>query len=396
MKILQFTPSPTFPPERGGQHRTHGLLTEFVNKNDDVIRISQGGDISDYKKLNTKIVNNIQTNYTEINYINPLYDITSLPVLFDLSHVLLNWSLSIYPPRDLAEQIEWAEIIIVEGPWQVRAISQYVNDTPIVYSSHNVEFERFGSIQCSMVGKWFYNKILKSEADAIEKSDLVVCTSERDLEQYKDEYGLSGDYIVLPNGTSKKSFQIASNSEEVISIRRKYGLKKDDFLAVFMGSEYKPNVEGMELLLNQAQSNERWNDIELLVIGEVCEHLNSNLENVHFAGFVDDLETHLSAGDVYLNPILSGSGTNIKLFDYFAREKPVVTTPFGARGLDLADGEEIILSDIEGFIDSIVWVKENPKVADQIAQNAKQRAIEKYTWENISKKYRKELTNFIE
>ena len=38
--------------------------------------------------------------------------------------------------------------------------------------------------------------------------------------------------------------------------------------------------------------------------------------------------------DVALNPMFSGSGSNLKMLDYTASGVPVLTTPFGNRGLD--------------------------------------------------------------
>lgn len=391
MDIVQFTPSPTHPPERGGQHRTSGLISEFVSRGDRVYRISQGGEVSTYADLSARNQIAIEDNYTETRYLNPLYDLTSLPVLFDYSHVLLNWSLDHWPPSDLTDRIDWADVIIVEGPWQVRAVAKRASETPVVYSSHNVEIERFDSIRDSRVGRWFYDEIRQAEAAAIDLADLVVCTSERDRDRYEAEYGLTGRAVVLPNGTSGERFQTPSDTERARAVREQFGLSDDGILAVFMGSSYEPNVEGVKLLLERMESGNGWTDVHLLVIGDVCEEIETGLDNVHLAGFVDDLNAYLSAGDVYLNPIVSGSGTNIKLFDYFAREKPVVSTPFGMRGLDFADDDEVITADIDKFADAIDWVRENPDTASEIAANAETKARREYTWESISSKYREQL-----
>ena len=39
-----------------------------------------------------------------------------------------------------------------------------------------------------------------------------------------------------------------------------------------------------------------------------------------------------------LNPVTYGSGTNVKMLDYFAAGLPVVSTEAGARGLGVEDG----------------------------------------------------------
>lgn len=47
-----------------------------------------------------------------------------------------------------------------------------------------------------------------------------------------------------------------------------------------------------------------------------------------------ELAVLLASVDVALNPMTSGSGSNLKMLDYTASGVPVLTTPFGNRGLD--------------------------------------------------------------
>ena len=35
-----------------------------------------------------------------------------------------------------------------------------------------------------------------------------------------------------------------------------------------------------------------------------------------------------------INPMISGSGTNIKMFDFMAAGLPIITTDIGARGIE--------------------------------------------------------------
>jgi len=44
----------------------------------------------------------------------------------------------------------------------------------------------------------------------------------------------------------------------------------------------------------------------------------------------------LSCAQVALNPVQSGSGSNLKMAEYAAAGLPIVSTPFGCRGLELA------------------------------------------------------------
>ena len=58
--------------------------------------------------------------------------------------------------------------------------------------------------------------------------------------------------------------------------------------------------------------------------------------NVVLAGVVTNVakRTLLQSADLALNPMRTGSGTNLKIVEYFAAGIPVVSTPFGARGLE--------------------------------------------------------------
>ena len=56
--------------------------------------------------------------------------------------------------------------------------------------------------------------------------------------------------------------------------------------------------------------------------------------------------------DFALNPMLSGSGTNLKMFDYMAAGIPVFSTRFGTRGI--AEKEHFILAETEDeFVERI-------------------------------------------
>ena len=68
-------------------------------------------------------------------------------------------------------------------------------------------------------------------------------------------------------------------------------------------------------------------------------------DNVVFTGQVIERvkRTLLAAADVALNPVLHGSGTNLKVIEYLASGVPVVSTAFGVRGLEVGNGGEHLL-----------------------------------------------------
>lgn len=46
---------------------------------------------------------------------------------------------------------------------------------------------------------------------------------------------------------------------------------------------------------------------------------------------------------------MRASGSNVKVFDYFAQGLPVLSTSIGIRGVDAVDGEHCLLARLEDF-----------------------------------------------
>jgi len=118
--------------------------------------------------------------------------------------------------------------------------------------------------------------------------------------------------------------------------------------------------------------------------------------NVIMTGYVEDeFEAHFDASNIALNPMLSGGGTNIKLFDYFARGLPVVSTPFGVRGLNIRDGGHLKVADTETFPKIISTLSNAPKTRKKLGQEGKRLTQTQYTWEISSERIRENLTSIL-
>lgn len=83
---------------------------------------------------------------------------------------------------------------------------------------------------------------------------------------------------------------------------------------------------------------------ELSVVGALSDHLGCEAPAVAY-GKVPDLTPFYADASVVLCPVLAGSGTSLKVLEALAHGRAVVTTSVGARGLDLASGEELVIID---------------------------------------------------
>ena len=104
--------------------------------------------------------------------------------------------------------------------------------------------------------------------------------------------------------------------------------------------------------------------------------------NVVFTGQVIERvkRTLLGAADVALNPVLQGSGTNLKVIEYLAAGVPVVSTAFGIRGLEAGNGRHLLVAEPHEMVDAIGRVLSDREGAEARARAGRALAVERYDW----------------
>lgn len=95
--------------------------------------------------------------------------------------------------------------------------------------------------------------------------------------------------------------------------------------------------------------------------------------NVEMHADVPEVQPFLQAARVAVNPAVSGSGVNIKLVEYLAAGIPVVSTSYATRGLDLVDGQDlVVVDDPNGFADAICHLLSHPDEAASMGRRGKE------------------------
>jgi glycosyltransferase involved in cell wall biosynthesis len=94
-------------------------------------------------------------------------------------------------------------------------------------------------------------------------------------------------------------------------------------------------------------------------------------EGVSIACEVPDVLPHLDAAAVFAAPIRQGGGMRVKILEALAHGKAIVATPLALEGLDVADGEHVIVAEEDGeFVDAIVSLLENVHRRRALARSA--------------------------
>lgn len=120
-------------------------------------------------------------------------------------------------------------------------------------------------------------------------------------------------------------------------------------------------------------------NVELHIVGktkdeELKRYLNSR-KGVKALGFVDDILAEYTNCRIIIVPVYLGAGTSIKFVEGLMMNRPIVSTPMGARGFETVchPGKEYLLAkDDNEFAANVIKLLQYSNMADEIAKNAYQ------------------------
>ncbi|WP_415803127.1 glycosyltransferase [Cytobacillus oceanisediminis] len=170
------------------------------------------------------------------------------------------------------------------------------------------------------------------------------------------------------------------------------GLFKGAPVIIFIGSNHFPNVKALQFIEQDLAL--KLKNYYFLIIGSVCNSVskappqNVLLFNTLNETFKDAL---FRVADVAINPIITGSGSNVKLAEYFGRKIPVVSTPFGARGYEITNGTHAIICSLNEFANKIPPLIKSSNLKLNLVNNAFDYVEQELTWNSLAKQYQNAL-----
>src|SRR6185312_9638330 len=96
----------------------------------------------------------------------------------------------------------------------------------------------------------------------------------------------------------------------------------------------------------------------------------------------EDVRPHVQRAGVCVVPLLSGSGTRLKIIEAMAMGVPVVSTTIGAEGIDGTDGVHFRIADsASAFARAVLSILRHPAEAERLRRAARMLVQERYTWQ---------------
>lgn len=211
------------------------------------------------------------------------------------------------------------------------------------------------------------------EREIADDSDLVVVCSELDRERLG-----RARVSVVPNG-----YELALQTP-TSPIR---GRSAGPVLIMVGLLTYEPNRDGAAHLAADILPlvRRRCPDAQFHVVGrhggDTAVASWRGLSGVAVLGEVADVGAELAAADIAVVPIRFGGGTRIKILEAFAHRIPVVSTTVGCEGLDVVDGEHLLVADgPEAFAAACIRLHENADLRDRLVGAAAQLWERRYRW----------------
>jgi len=298
--------------------------------------------------------------------------------------------------EELRKSTKDADVVVACHPYCLPIIRE-VTDKPIVHESQDVEVEvKKALLPENATGRELWELTHKIEKECCQISQLIMTCSPDDAQKLSQLYGIDTSKIVcIPNCVDLQAVNYVSWQQR-LSTKNKLGLK-EEFIALFIGSGYPPNQDAVRYIFQIA---EQLPDAKFLIMGSVADAFQNQVipVNLSFMGMVDDQEkdTVLGMVDVALNPMMSGSGTNLKMLDYFAAGVPVISNPVGARGLGLEHGKQCIIVELEQFVEEIISLRNEVALSKSLRiEKARQLVEQEFNWEAAARKLIDHIREFI-
>ncbi|BBA79399.1 hypothetical protein RGRSB_0873 [cyanobacterium endosymbiont of Rhopalodia gibberula] len=376
---------------KSGASKRVGLLIDYLKLESYQVWLFTTGEGKDFRKDNIRYTyyQGSQTNYSLVKdiYVDAyqtcfkalnlsLANNTKQKITDEWNH-WLPWIYYQYRfDSDFTSQMEtiaeWADVIILEYPFWSLTVANICRQfhTKLIITAHDVISQQLDS--STLPGKI----ALAEEIEGLKQADHLICVSQNDQDFLK-KYKL--DAKVIPNPVDLDIDKFIDHQGEILKKLDKKCLKLlTQSFCLFVGSLHTPNIEGVEKIRQIAQSFvQEYPSVNcnFIVVGS-CWKLEHQ-DNFLSLGKVDDqvLSLLYQKASLIIAPIMSGTGTSLKIMEGMAHGKVILGTTIAFRGYPVKSQQEAIICDcLTDYPLQIAELLHDKQKQQEIGINAKKMA----------------------
>jgi glycosyltransferase involved in cell wall biosynthesis len=255
------------------------------------------------------------------------------------------------------------DAVFVEYVFMSRAFEAFPDPCLRILDTHDCFGLRHRSyLNAGMRPQWFSTS-LEQEEIGFRRADAVLAIQPDEARNFRE--------------------RVADGSTQVIQVGHLIEMvePKPSALAkaVFLASDNPINVAAANYFISLVLPlvREVVPDFEFVLAGTVCKEIAA-APGVVRLGYVQHLRDAFGNGSIAVNPVLMGTGANIKLLDAMACAMPCVSTESGARGLDdyRSSALEVVADDdYQGFAARVIALLSDASRRARLGAIARQAAI---------------------
>lgn len=280
-----------------------------------------------------------------------------------------------------------ADLIIHEFPYMLEYdFLMGIDHRPRIYDSHNVESDLVAQMWKGPSAEKYLSLVGELERRLVTQSDACFSVSAAEAKRFVGKYSIAPSlFTTIENGIA---------AEEFLDRGQRNGTS---LTALFFGSLHPPNIEAAQYILTDLAP--RFPQVEFVIAGNCLTASHTGLPpNVRALGKVDDRQrlSLFANADIALNPMCSGAGTNLKALEYLAAGLPMLSTPIGARGLNLINNDHALIVDLDQFPDAFRELSESSALRDRLAASGRRHVVSYFSWDAIAQKAASAITAVLE
>lgn len=387
MRILQLTNKVPYPPRDGGSFATLSLATGLAAGGHDVTVLAMNTSKHPIGKEDIESLNNgihlpgiffaegsgsLRWIFVDVDTSIRWTDALSNLLFSRLPYNAVRFNSAAY--REQLRQIlenETFDAIILENLYTAFYLDDIkkLSSSMVIMRAHNVEHEIWHRTARSTRGLRRYylfslaGRIRRFELSIINRYDALVPITGRDAELFRKSGNVKPVHV-LPTGmeTVDRPFQ-----PDPAGIKTVAHLGALDWL---------PNQNGIRWFMREV-----WPELTTLVPGIEFHLAGRNAPpgfgaemiraGAVFHGEVDSAARFIQSHPVFVVPVFSGSGMRIKLLEYLAHGRAVVTTSIGAEGIPVTHGIQVAMADKPAeFARLTAALLNNPDRCKEMGENA--------------------------
>ncbi len=388
MKILMLTPYLPYPPASGGQIRTYNLL-KHLSKSHQISLVCL------YKRHEERqFAEKLKDYCADIHLCKRPERPWQIPTILKSVFGKLPFLIVRNYSREAAETVR--HLIATEHFDVIHAETFYVmphipaTDIPTILVDQTLEYRVYKHYISQL--PWYLYHPLRLDTFKLKyweeyywhHAKLVAAVSEADA---KAITSLAPQIhpVVIPNGASDDMFISKARTPQ----------SSDTYNLLFVGNfSWLQNTEAADYLIERVVPLlDPSTHFRITIAGQnIPERFNTH---THPQIHTIDLEGADNAtvreiyteAHIFVAPIFGPGGTRLKILTAMATRLPVITTPTGAEGLDLADGTSVLLAQTPAeFANSIRSITRDKTRGPMIADAAYTIARQKFSWESITRR----------